>query len=315
MQHDVHPSTNLGSFGGYVLTTPLTINAGRPTVAGYAMSGFSGTAQVSAQSVNASCSPGNFTLSFSNAAGAMGPGLGSAQYALTYNYVEFNYGVPVNLQFFAPGVSVGTTDPNAGNGYVIAVPEYLTDANVTQGAWMLDVGYGDQSTPRLLAANAPATIGYDSSYDARDVQADVQSSGFLSPRGGVGTTALTSATIQYALTLSGPAAFVSFLNPQGALLQQNSLRVGEAATTANIYARAVIISGNTTQLEVRSLTAGTPTNTTVFYTNEFGEAQVAVAGHVQRGILQGRLRRLARHRHHRSGPYQRAGHLPAAAHL
>ncbi len=270
-------STNLGSFGGYVLTTPLTVNSGRPTVAGYALNGFSGTAQVSAQSVNASCSPGNFTLSFSNAAGAMGPGLGSAQYALTYNYVEFNYGVPVNLQFFAPGVSVGTTDPNAGNGYVIAVPEYLTDANVTQGAWMLDVGYGDQSTPRLLAANAPATIGYDASYAARDVQADVQTSGFLSPRGSVGTTALTSATIQYALTLSGPAAFMSFLNPQGALLQQNSLRVGEAASSANVYARAVTISGNTTQLEVRSLTVGTPTNTTVFFTNEFGEAQAQLS--------------------------------------
>ncbi|MBI2446185.1 hypothetical protein HYV43_07395 [Candidatus Micrarchaeota archaeon] len=270
-------ATNLGSFSGYVLTSPITINSGRPTVAGYAMSGFSGSAQVSAPSVNASCSAGNFTLSFSNAAGALGPGLGVGQYAIAYNYVEFNYGVPVIMQFYAPGVSVGTTDPNAGNGYVIAVPEYLTDANVTQGAWMLDVGYGDQSTPRLLAANAPATIGYDASFSPRDVQADVQPSGFLSPRGSVGTTALTSATINYALTLSGPAATVSFLNPQGASVQQNVLRVGEATSTANVYARTVTIAGNTTRLEVRSVTAATPTNTTVFFTNEFGQSQAQLS--------------------------------------
>jgi len=269
--------TNLGSFSGYVLTSPITINTGRPTVSGYVMSGFSGSATVSAQSVNASCSPGNFSLTFSNAAGSLGPGLGSAQYAVTYNFVEFNYGVPVALQFYAPGISVGAIDPNAGNGFVIAVPEYLTDANVTQGAWMLDVGYGDQSTPRLLAANSPATVGYDASFASRDVQANVQSSGFLSPRGSVGTTSLTSATLQYALALSAPSATLSFLNPQGASVQQNSVRLGDAVSSANVYARVASISGNTTQLEVRSITAATPVNSTVFYTNEFGQAQASLS--------------------------------------
>ena len=270
-------STNLGSFSGYVLTSPITFNAGRPTVGGFAMNGFTGSATVSAQSVNSSCSPGNFTLSFSNAAGSMSPGLGSAQYAITYNYVEFNYGVPVSLQFFAPGITTGANDPNTGNGYVVAVPEYLTDSNVVQGAWMLDVGFGDQATPRLLAANVAATIGYDATFNAKDVQADSQPSGFVSPRGSNATISLTSATINYALNLSAPAAQISFLNPQGALLQQNRLRVNDAVSTSNVYARVQSISGNSAQLEVRSLTAATPTNTTVFFTNEFGEVNAQLS--------------------------------------
>jgi len=269
--------TNLGSFSNLSLVQPVTFNGGTPSVSGYAMRGYAGTAQVSAQSVNSSCTSGNYTLSFSNAAGQISPGLGNGTYALTYNYVEFNYGVPVTLQFFAPGITTGPNDPHTGNGYVIAVPEYLTDANVVQGAWMLDVGFGDQTIPRLLAANLPAAIGYDATFNARDIQSDSQPSGFVSPRGSNATIALTSAVINYALNLSAPAAQVSFLNPQGAILQQNSLRVNDALSSANVFARVAGISGNSTQVEVRSLTLSTPTSTTVFFTNEFGEAHVPLS--------------------------------------
>lgn len=272
-------ATNLGSFSNYVLSTPITFNAGRPTVNGFVMSGFSGTAQVSATSVNASCSPGNFTLSFSGAAGSISPGLGIGQYAITYNYVDFNYAptASVTMQLYAPAITSGPNDPNAGNGYAIAIPEYLTQANVTMGAWMLDVGYGDQASPRLLSAIGPANVGYNALFASKNITADVQSSPFLSPRGSVGSTALTTATINYALNLSGPGATVSFLTPMGALIRQNVLRVGESSSTANVVAAVQTIAGNTSRLDIRSLTAATPSNTTIFYTNEFGEANAQLS--------------------------------------
>ncbi len=268
--------TSIGSFAGYQLLQPVTFNGGTPTASGYTLRGFSGSALVSASSVNASCTSGNFTITFQNAAGQVTPGLGDGQYSLTYNYVDFNYGQPATMQFYAPAISIGATDPNAGNGYAIAIPEYLTSSNTQQGAWMVDVGYGDQPNPRLLSANGPAVIGYNASFTAKAINADSRPSGFLSPRGSSATISLTSATINYGLDLSTPAATVSFLNPQGGLLKQDMLRVNEAAATADVLARVLGISGNSTSLEVRSLTSY-PNASTIYYTNDFGEAFVQLS--------------------------------------
>ncbi len=268
---DYTTPTNLGGFSNLQLTQTATFDGGTPRVDGYTLSGFTGTATVLAQSVNASCTSGNYTLSFNNAAGALTPGLGAADYDLTFNYAEYDYGVPVLMQFYAPGITVGANDPNTGNGYTIAIPEYLTPANVSQGAFMLDVGFGDQSTPRLLSASGPAQIGYTQPYTAKNTTATAQPSGFLSPRGSTGAVSLNAATIRYALELSAPAAAVSFLNPQGQVTSSASLAIGQTASTTQVYTQALGIAGNTSQLEIRSLTPATPNASTLFYTDAFGQ--------------------------------------------
>lgn len=269
-------SQTLNSFSGLTLAQPITISGGTPAVNGYNLKSFTGQTLVSAQSVNASCTSGNYTLAFQSSQGSLGPGLGSATYGITYNYVEYNLGVPTLFEFNAGGISVGTTEPNAGNGQTLAITEYLDATNTSLGAYYFDVGFGDQSAPHLAPASGPALLNYNASYAQKVMAGTPQANGFVSPRGSNATVSLTSGRVDYALSLSQPTASVSFLDSQGNLLKTGQLVRGQADSTNDVFVRAVSLSGNTTALEVRSLTQNA-TPTTTFFTDAFGETFVQVA--------------------------------------
>ncbi|MDP2717311.1 MAG: hypothetical protein Q8P02_01060, partial [Candidatus Micrarchaeota archaeon] len=120
------------------------------------------------------------------------------------NYVTYNYGAnSVRLAFYAGGVTA-LGDPSSGNGGVIAVPEFVDDADSSRGAFVLDVGDGDQVAPRL-APSSNAGVGYLFDYfpGAALPYASNYAKDFISPRGSkLESIGMNSVTIKYAPTLA-----------------------------------------------------------------------------------------------------------------
>ncbi|MBI4360344.1 hypothetical protein HY572_01065 [Candidatus Micrarchaeota archaeon] len=78
-------------------------------------------------------------------------------------------------------------------------------------------------------------------------------------------------------SVQAASATISFLNAQGQLIQQNT--VNNQSTVAISQATAElenVFGGTTAQLEVRSLTSGTPFSQTNFFTNEFGQVTASL---------------------------------------
>ncbi|NYZ77938.1 hypothetical protein H0N96_00870, partial [Candidatus Micrarchaeota archaeon] len=131
-------------------------------------------------------------LLFNSASGTIKPR--PIAYSISFNRVPYNYGLAtVHLEFFANGITA-FGDPDAANGYVIAIPEYLNDTNGTNysnvGAFLYDVGEGSTSVPRFGASNGTAYLAYNDAYENRNVSSvygTPHESGFVSPRWSKGT--------------------------------------------------------------------------------------------------------------------------------
>ncbi|MBI5036757.1 S-layer protein [Candidatus Micrarchaeota archaeon] len=221
------------------------------TSAGYSISSMGTTVAslaVLASTVNSGCDEGYFVYSFPTTwTGILYPAEGTTGVTTnaTTNYAEYNYGPnTVNIRFASGGISQSTTDPTGA--YTVFIPEYQKTDDTDAGAFALDIGYGDQTTPRLTASSGKATGGYiggsAADYGLTNTSATAYEAGFISPRGSkLDAIGLNSATVKYATTL---ASALYTLSSAGVDTTSNKaeteFKTGEMALDSNGYKVKVV---------------------------------------------------------------------------
>ncbi len=189
---------------GWTPGSAFAVTGGTPLTTGYTAASFTGNLTLTASTLVSGCT-GNATLSFESYNGTLTPGLGTTgvTYTLGNNYVKYTYGATSqNLRFNSQAIEASTTDPD-GTDMVIWIPEFTKDDDTTPGAFALDVGYGDQSSPRLAPGSGTATAQYQGTYLVTSVTGTAYEAGYVSPRGSkLESIGLNDATIKYATSLS-----------------------------------------------------------------------------------------------------------------
>lgn len=217
----------------------------RLTPSGAVLSAFTANLSVRASGLSSGCNTTALTVSLENYNGTISPGMGTTgvAYFLENNSVKYNYGPNfVYMRFDTSGITLNTTDVTGR--HVIFIPEYINTEDSSSGAFSLDVGYGDQSTPHLAPASGTATAGYFGTYTtSSNTPTNTYEVGFISSRGGkLSALSLTSAEIQYATTLAHALSTLSGAGTDTAANKAtNDFKVGETALDNNGY--KVIVKG------------------------------------------------------------------------
>ncbi|MBI5225660.1 hypothetical protein HY994_00280 [Candidatus Micrarchaeota archaeon] len=155
------------------------------------------------------------------------------------NYVTYVYGPSsVRMQFNAAGIDA-SVDALASSGAVMAIPENFPSVNYgNSGAFLIDVGYGSQSTPRFTSIPNPGgvsypAIGYSIPYRSGGMLSYLPSSGilgFVSPGGSqVVSASMSSVQINYSTAFQSPTptpvpVCVTVGGSLGALYPDNALQ-------------------------------------------------------------------------------------------
>ncbi len=218
-----------------------TYSTSRLSASGIALTNFNGNVTLPASELNAGCNATPLTLQFISWNGTITPGLGTSgiSYAVGNNSVKYNYGANFQyLRFDTQGISTGTTDVTGR--HVIFVPEYVKSDDSSTAAFSLDVGYGDQSSPRLAPGSGTATAGYFAAglYTVNSqTPATTYEVNFVSSRGSkLKALGLTSAEINYATTLANGLYTLSTAGTDtGANKATTEYKAGEIALDSNGY--------------------------------------------------------------------------------